>query len=136
MVCLSKYICLFSFVSFTLFLCLSFSLPCNSLLEPFFAALAAHWHFLRHFQVIVEMNNEFGECCLTNPEDPSAPAKSFTFDGAYYIDSTTEQIYNEIVFPLVEVGRIYILSCLLTFSCPCQWSSLPPFPFLRPLIRY
>ena len=29
----------------------------------------------------------------------------FCFDGAYYIDSTTEQIYNEIVFPIVEVSR-------------------------------
>ncbi|CAI2351015.1 unnamed protein product [Caenorhabditis sp. 36 PRJEB53466] len=28
--------------------------------------------------------------------------KDFTFDGAYFMDSTGEQIYNDIVFPLVE----------------------------------
>lgn len=31
------------------------------------------------------------------------PPKMFTFDGAYYMDSTGEQIYNDIVYPLVEV---------------------------------
>ncbi|PIO57374.1 hypothetical protein TELCIR_21219, partial [Teladorsagia circumcincta] len=30
------------------------------------------------------------------------PPKLFTFDGAYYMDSTGEQIYNDIVYPLVE----------------------------------
>ncbi|KAK5966041.1 Kinesin motor domain-containing protein, partial [Trichostrongylus colubriformis] len=30
------------------------------------------------------------------------PPKVFTFDGAYYMDSTGEQIYNDIVYPLVE----------------------------------
>lgn len=62
------------------------------------------------------MNNEFGECCLTNPDDPSAPAKSFTFDGAYYIHSTTEQIYNEIVFPLVEVRSLSLSRAHLPFT--------------------
>ncbi|VDP17285.1 unnamed protein product [Onchocerca flexuosa] len=28
--------------------------------------------------------------------------KQFTFDGVYYMDATAEQIYNEIVYPLVE----------------------------------
>uniref|UniRef100_A0A452UX24 Kinesin-like protein n=1 Tax=Ursus maritimus TaxID=29073 RepID=A0A452UX24_URSMA len=31
-----------------------------------------------------------------------APPKQFTFDGAYYVDHFTEQIYNEIAYPLVE----------------------------------
>lgn len=38
--------------------------------------------------------------------DPGAadqPPKQFTFDGAYYMDHFTEQIYNEIAYPLVEV---------------------------------
>ncbi|VDL62341.1 unnamed protein product [Nippostrongylus brasiliensis] len=30
------------------------------------------------------------------------PPKLFTFDGAYYMDATGEQIYNDIVYPLVE----------------------------------
>jgi kinesin family protein 3/17 len=54
-------------------------------------------------QVILDMDSSIGRCNLTNPGDVNAPAKSFTFDGAYFMDSTTEQIYNEIVFPLVEV---------------------------------
>jgi kinesin family protein 3/17 len=54
-------------------------------------------------QVIVEMDSAIGQVCITNPEDRQAPPKSFTFDGAYYMDSTTEQMYNEIVFNLVEV---------------------------------
>ncbi|RWS29990.1 osmotic avoidance abnormal protein 3-like protein [Leptotrombidium deliense] len=48
------------------------------------------------------MDTSVGECSITNPCDKFAPAKSFTFDGAYFTDSTTENIYNEIVFPLVE----------------------------------
>nr|XP_027205848.1 osmotic avoidance abnormal protein 3-like [Dermatophagoides pteronyssinus] len=53
-------------------------------------------------QVIVNIDSSCGQCLLINPDDRSAPPKTFTFDGAYYIDSTTEQIYNEIVFPIVE----------------------------------
>ena len=34
---------------------------------------------------------------------PNDPPKSFTFDGVYGEDSTTEQIYNDIGFGLVEV---------------------------------
>ncbi|KAH9526331.1 Kinesin-like protein kif17 [Dermatophagoides farinae] len=53
-------------------------------------------------QVIVNIDSSCGQCSLINPDDRSAPPKTFTFDGAYYTDSTTEQIYNEIVFPIVE----------------------------------
>lgn len=49
------------------------------------------------------MEGAIGQCHIVNPNDKSAPPKSFAFDGAYFTDSTTEQIYNEIVFPLVEV---------------------------------
>ena len=35
---------------------------------------------------------------------PNDPPKSFTFDGVYGEDSTTEQIYNDIGFGLVEVS--------------------------------
>lgn len=31
--------------------------------------------------------------------------KQFTFDGVYYMDATAEQIYNDIVYPLVEVSN-------------------------------
>ena len=56
-----------------------------------------------HEQVIVEMDSAIGQVCIKNPGDVQAPPKSFAFDGAYYMDSTTEQMYNEIVFNLVEV---------------------------------
>lgn len=45
-------------------------------------------------------------CSLTSPnvKDAGDPPKSFTFDGAYGIDSTTEAIYNDVAFPIVEVS--------------------------------
>lgn len=39
--------------------------------------------------------------------------QEFTFDGAYFMDSTAEQIYNESVFPLVEVRSFISLLHLL-----------------------
>ena len=53
------------------------------------------------------MDSKLSQCSIMNVKDPSAMPKSFTFDGTYYTDSTTEQIYNEIAYPLVEV-RIYL----------------------------
>ncbi|GIY43071.1 kinesin-like protein KIF17 [Caerostris darwini] len=53
-------------------------------------------------KVIINMDSSCGLCSIVNPDDASVPPKSFTFDGAYFIDSTTEQIYNEIVYPIVE----------------------------------
>ncbi|XP_042895498.1 osmotic avoidance abnormal protein 3 isoform X3 [Parasteatoda tepidariorum] len=53
-------------------------------------------------KVIINMDSSCGLCSIVNPADSSAPPKNFTFDGAYFIDSTTEQIYNEIVYPIVE----------------------------------
>ena len=43
-------------------------------------------------------------CSMVNPSLPNDPPKSFTFDGVYAEDSTTEQIYNDIGFALVEVN--------------------------------
>jgi len=39
---------------------------------------------------------------IVNPADEKAPPKSFTFDGVYGVGSTTEQIYADVGFPLVE----------------------------------
>lgn len=40
---------------------------------------------------------------LMKPKAPSdTPPKLFTFDGVYYTDSTTQQIYEDICFPLVS----------------------------------
>ncbi|XP_069692798.1 osmotic avoidance abnormal protein 3-like isoform X2 [Periplaneta americana] len=51
---------------------------------------------------VVFMDNAHCSCSMVNPNDSSAPPKSFTFDGVYHVTSTTEQIYNEIAYPLVE----------------------------------
>jgi len=42
-------------------------------------------------------------CGIQNPQDLSAPPKTFSFDGVYFTDSTTEALYNDITYPLVEV---------------------------------
>lgn len=49
--------------------------------------------------ICIEMLAARGQVSLLAPD---APPKEFTFDGAYFMDSTGEQIYNDIVFPLVE----------------------------------
>ncbi|MPC89135.1 Kinesin-like protein KIF17 [Portunus trituberculatus] len=41
-------------------------------------------------------------CSLLNPDDLDSGPKTFTFDGAYFLESTTEGIYNDVAFPLVE----------------------------------
>ena len=57
-------------------------------------------------KMVVTMNSASGQCSITNPSDKRGPPKNFTFDGAFFIDSTTESIYNDIAYPLVEVSRI------------------------------
>ncbi|XP_071104512.1 osmotic avoidance abnormal protein 3-like isoform X1 [Haliotis cracherodii] len=51
---------------------------------------------------VLAMESSRGSCQITNPGDAKAPPKAFTFDGSYFTDSTTEQIYNDIAYPLVE----------------------------------
>jgi hypothetical protein len=51
------------------------------------------------------MDSKIYQCSLANLNDPTAPPKTFTFDGCYYTDSTTEALYNEIAYPLVEVKK-------------------------------
>lgn len=51
---------------------------------------------------VIAMEGKRGQCSIRNPDDKKAPPKMFTFDGAYFVDSTTENIYNEIAYPLVE----------------------------------
>ncbi|KAM7401733.1 hypothetical protein PAMP_017027 [Pampus punctatissimus] len=42
------------------------------------------------------------QCFIEKPGTVDEPPKQFTFDGTYFIDHTTEQMYNEIAYPLVE----------------------------------
>ncbi|CAO4375116.1 unnamed protein product [Caenorhabditis nigoni] len=50
-------------------------------------------------QLCVGITPNMGQVNLIAPDGVS---KDFTFDGSYFMDSTGEQIYNDIVFPLVE----------------------------------
>ncbi|KAM5270053.1 kinesin-like protein KIF17 isoform 2-T2 [Hipposideros larvatus] len=53
-------------------------------------------------QPVVTVDSARGQCFIQNPRAADEPPKQFTFDGAYYMDHVTEQIYNEIAYPLVE----------------------------------
>lgn len=51
-------------------------------------------------KTIVSMQN--CEVKLTNPNDLNCPPKQFTFDSTYDTNSNTENLYNDICYPLVE----------------------------------
>ncbi|PAA85906.1 hypothetical protein BOX15_Mlig016377g1 [Macrostomum lignano] len=53
-------------------------------------------------ETVVSMESSRGQCSIVNPSDSKAPPKSFFFDGAYFTDSTTDNIYADIAYPLVE----------------------------------
>ena len=46
------------------------------------------------------------QCSILNLSDQGAPPKNFTFDGVYGPDSTTEAIYNDVAYTLVEVRTV------------------------------
>jgi len=52
---------------------------------------------------IIFIDERLAQCSIKNPNEGKVPPKAFTFDGAYGVNSTTQQIYAEIGFPLVEV---------------------------------
>ena len=68
-------------------------------INPFFVPL---------FQPCVFMDQKVSQCSIVKVSDPAALPKSFTFDGVYHTDSQTEQIYNEIAYPLVEVRNCIV----------------------------
>ncbi|KHN81804.1 Osmotic avoidance abnormal protein 3 [Toxocara canis] len=49
-------------------------------------------------KICVQMDQQCAQVIL----EGDGPSKQFTFDGVYYMDATAEQIYNDIVYPLVE----------------------------------
>ncbi|XP_054996521.1 kinesin-like protein KIF17 isoform X3 [Sorex araneus] len=53
-------------------------------------------------RTVVTVDCARGQCFIQNPGAADEPPKQFTFDGAYYMEHFTEQIYNEIAYPLVE----------------------------------
>lgn len=58
---------------------------------------------------VISIDGRLAQCSIRNMNESRAPPKSFTFDGAYGIDSTTQQIYADIGFPLVEVISIFVI---------------------------
>ncbi|XP_029947689.1 kinesin-like protein KIF17 [Salarias fasciatus] len=53
-------------------------------------------------KMVLSMDLHRCQCFIEKPGAADEPPKQFTFDGTYYIDQTTEQMYNEIAYPLVE----------------------------------
>lgn len=70
-------------------------------------------------QSVVTVDCARGQCFIQNPGAADEPPKQFTFDGAYYMDHFTEQIYNEIAYPLVEV-RVP-RDCRARLGTPRKW---------------
>ena len=50
----------------------------------------------------VTCDDRTNKVSITKPGDKSLPPKNFTFDGAYFTDSTTKQIYEDVGFALVD----------------------------------
>lgn len=57
-------------------------------------------------KVVLSMDLHRCQCFIEKPGAVDEPPKQFTFDGTYFVDQTTEQMYNEIAYPLVEVSSI------------------------------
>lgn len=54
-------------------------------------------------QSVIAMDPSIGQVQLMKPNgDESSPPKLFSFDGVYFVEDTTKQIYEEICFPLVD----------------------------------
>lgn len=76
------------------------------------------------------MDSSLCQCSIVNPGDASAPPKTFSFDGVYFteveisvnllmvptnnkilffgpLQSTTEALYNDVAYPLVEVSSFF-----------------------------
>ena len=87
-------------------------------------------------QNIVDIDSKKNQVHLKCLEEPKAPPKQFTFDGAYGLDSITETIYNDVGFPLVEsvitIIHIYSSPSFLSFFL----SFFLVFAYLVTLCRY
>lgn len=55
-------------------------------------------------KMVLSMDVHRCQCFIEKPGTVDEPPKQFTFDGTYYINQTTEQLYNEIAYPLIEVS--------------------------------
>ncbi|CAB1436649.1 unnamed protein product [Pleuronectes platessa] len=53
-------------------------------------------------KTVLTMDLQRCQCFIEKPGAADEPPKQFTFDGTYFIDQTTEEVYNEIAYALVE----------------------------------
>lgn len=53
-------------------------------------------------KMVVSIDSSLCQCFIEKPGASEEPPKQFTFDGTYYMNHSTEEIYNEIAYPLVE----------------------------------
>ncbi|XP_058486531.1 kinesin-like protein KIF17 isoform X2 [Solea solea] len=51
---------------------------------------------------VLSMDLQRCQCFIEKPSAVDEPPKQFTFDGTYFTDQTTEEMYNEIAYALVE----------------------------------
>lgn len=58
-------------------------------------------------RMVLSMDLHRCQCFIEKPGVADEPPKQFTFDGTYFIDQTTEQMYNEIAYALVEVSFFF-----------------------------
>ncbi|KTF79003.1 hypothetical protein cypCar_00028588 [Cyprinus carpio] len=56
-------------------------------------------------KMVISIDSSHCQCFIEKPGATEEPPKQFTFDGTYYISHSTEQIYNEIAYPLVECAE-------------------------------
>ena len=50
----------------------------------------------------IKCDDALNKVTIFKPDDKSAAPKNFTFDGAYFTQSTTKQIYEDVGFALVD----------------------------------
>ncbi|XP_077459760.1 kinesin-like protein KIF17 isoform X2 [Stigmatopora argus] len=53
-------------------------------------------------KMVLSMDLQLCQCFIEKPASGHEPSKQFTFDGTYFTQQTTEQMYNESAYPLVE----------------------------------
>ncbi|XP_039611630.1 kinesin-like protein KIF17 isoform X1 [Polypterus senegalus] len=53
-------------------------------------------------KIVVSMDSARCQCFIQKPGASEEPPKQFTFDGTYFVEDQTEQMYNEVAYPLVE----------------------------------
>ncbi|XP_026162837.1 kinesin-like protein KIF17 isoform X2 [Mastacembelus armatus] len=53
-------------------------------------------------KMVLSMDLHLCQCFIEKPGVADEPPKQFTFDGTYFIEQSTEDMYNEIAYPLVE----------------------------------